>query len=76
MSELICNQSRAKLKDSYIIYRKNPRLNVDQLKFRIDLNEGLLVQCSFLREVSIQHDGGNIQGYYKRNRDFQRYQNR
>jgi hypothetical protein len=46
--------------NSLVIYTQNEEQNVDGLKFRIDLVEGLLVKYSVLRGVSDQCDDGNI----------------
>jgi hypothetical protein len=46
--------------NSLVIYAQNEEQNVDRLKFRIDLFEGLLVKYAVLRDVSGQCYGGNI----------------
>jgi len=46
--------------NSLVIHTQNEEQNIDRLKFRIDLVEGLLVKYSVLCGVSGQHDGGNI----------------
>jgi len=43
-----------------VIYRQNVGQNVDHLKFRIDLVEGLLMKYSTLCGVSGHRDGDNI----------------
>ena len=43
--------------NSLVIYTQNEEQNVDGLKFRIDLVEGLLLKNSVLRRVSVHHDG-------------------
>jgi hypothetical protein len=44
---------------SEVIYRQNVERNVDHLKLRIDLVEGLLVKYSIQRVVSGHSDGDN-----------------
>jgi len=44
--------------NSLVIYTQNEEQNIDRLKFRIDLVEGLLVKYSVLHGVSA-HDSGN-----------------
>jgi len=52
-------QKATKRQGSEVIYRQNVERNVDYLKFRIDLVQGLLVKYSILREVSGHCDGDN-----------------
>jgi hypothetical protein len=43
--------------NSLVIYRQNIGRNIDHLKFRTDLVQGLLVKYSVQRRISGNHDG-------------------
>ena len=46
--------------NSLVIYRYNVEGNVDQLKFRVEMVEGLLMKYSVLCGVSGHHEGDSI----------------
>ena len=58
--EVVQQATETTVLNSLVIYTQNEEQNVDRLKFRIDLVEGLLVKYAVLCGVSGQHDGGNI----------------
>jgi hypothetical protein len=46
--------------NSSVIYRYNVERNVDQLKFRVEMVEGLLMKYSVLCGLSAHQEGDNI----------------